>query len=581
MKKLFGIVLFLFGFCLNSMQAQSKQDILVKIGEENVTADEFLKAYEKNNRLDTASEASLREYLDLYINFKMKVQEGNALQLDTSRRFKMELSSYQKQSSQQFLIDKEVTEELVSEAIDRAKQNIRASHILINCGENASPKDTLSAYQKAISIRNEILNGSISFADAAVKYSDDPSARDMVNPQTNRLHHGNKGDLGYFTVFDLIYPFETAAYNTKVGEISMPVRTKFGYHLIQVVDKIPAIQDITIAQIFITDSLAKGVTKSIPTAQKLAEIQDSLKRGVDFESLVAKYTDDKNSIEKGGMQEPFALNSRQGDFVRAILNLKEGEVSEPLHTQFGWHIVKLVGIKPVVIDEDMAYNIRSRCERDSRSHKSKDAFINRLKKEYNYNESGREKAIKFFLKNMPDEFFQMKDADMSNTKGIDKLKPMATFADQTITAKEYAKEFKRYRGINLSRNEFLPFLEERFDIYLQKKLMTYENSRLMDKYPELRDLVKEFHDGMVLYEINTSKVWAAAVQDSTGLENFYEMNKANYVNPDTQEVKPLSEIRAIVITDYQEYLDEKWISELRKKYNPVVDEKVFSQLLKK
>ena len=248
MKKLIASLLICTGVLLGNLQAQNKNDVLVTIGTKAITTEEFLNTYSKNNNLNTASESDLRDYLDLFINFKMKVMEGEELQVDSARQFKMELQSYKKQSAQQYLVDKEVTEELVNEAIARAKQDIRASHILINCPEKATGKDTVTAYNKALSIRNEILAGKITFAEAAEKYSDDPSARDMANPQNGRLHYGNKGDLGFFTVFDLIYPFECAAYKTKVGEISMPIRTRFGYHIIYVTDKIDAIQEISIAQ---------------------------------------------------------------------------------------------------------------------------------------------------------------------------------------------------------------------------------------------------------------------------------------------------------------------------------------------
>ena len=536
--------------------------------------------YSKNNNLKTATESDLRDYLELFINFKMKVLEGEELKYDTTRQFMMELQSYKKQSAQQYLVDKEVTEALVNEAVSRAKYDIRASHILINCSEKATGKDTLAAYNKAMSIREEIVSGKLTFAEAAEKYSDDPSARDMVNPQSGRLHYGNKGDLGYFTVFDLIYPFETAAYNTKIGEISMPVRTRFGYHLVQVVDRIDAVQEITIAQIFVADTLARLGKQSESTAKKLKEIQNALAAGTSFEDAVKQFSEDK-TVDNGGLQEPFAPNRRQGDFVKAVLALQPEQISKPIASQNGWHIVKMVEAKSVNLDDDAMYTLRNRISRDERSHKSKDSFIARLKKEYNYNESGRAKAMKLFLKNMPPEFFQSKDLKLQKISGIDKLKPMCTYADQKVTAEDFAKYFDRFKGVRLQPNEFASFLDERFDAYVQEKMMRYEQSRLEEKYPEFQALVKEFHDGMVLYEINTKKVWAEATTDSTGLEQFYLKNKEKYIDPVTTEPSPLEEIRAIVITDYQEYLDQKWIAELRKKYNPTIDQKTFNALLKK
>lgn len=536
--------------------------------------------YSKNNNLKTATESDLRDYLELFINFKMKVMEGEELKYDTTRQFMMELQSYKKQSAQQYLVDREVTEALVNEAVSRAKYDIRASHILVNCSEKATGKDTLAAYNKAMSIREEIVSGKLTFAEAAEKYSDDPSARDMVNPQSGRLHYGNKGDLGYFTVFDLIYPFETAAYNTKIGEISMPVRTRFGYHLVQVVDRIDAVQEITIAQIFVADTLARLGKQSESTAKKLQEIQNALVAGTSFEDAVKQFSEDK-TVDNGGLQEPFAPNRRQGDFVKEVLALQPEQISKPIASQNGWHIVKMVEAKSVDLDDDAMYTLRNRISRDERSHKSKDSFIARLKKEYNYNESGRVKAMKLFLKNMPPEFFQTKDLKLQKISGIDKLKPMCTYADQKVTAEDFAKYFDRFKGVRLQPNEFASFLDERFDAYVQEKMMRYEQSRLEEKYPEFQALVKEFHDGMVLYEINTKKVWAEATTDSTGLEQFYLKNKEKYIDPVTTEPSPLEEIRAIVITDYQEYLDQKWIAELRKKYNPTIDQKTFNALLKK
>lgn len=564
-----------------SLRAQNQNDVLVTIGNDKVTVEEFAKAYGKNNNLATATEKDLREYLDLFINFKMKVKEGELLQLDTSRQFKLELKQYQNQSAQQFLIDKEVTKELEDEVLTRAMSDIRASHILVNCSEMAKPQDTLAAYNKIMSIRKEIMSGAISFAEAAVKYSDDPSARDMVNPQTQRLHPGNKGDLGYFTVFDLIYPFETAAYNTPVGQVSQPVRTQFGYHIIYVQDRIDAIQEITIEQVYVSDSLAKNGNKLPTTTYKLTAAQQALQSGTPFGDVARQYSEDNDVAVTGGLQEPFAPNRRQGDFVKAILSLKEGEVSQPIASQNGWHLIRVVNIKPFVLDEDSRYTLINRISRDSRSHKSKGAFIDKLKREYNYKEPGRAKAMKAFLKNMPAEFFQNKESDLSTIKGIEKFAPMATFADVEITAEEFAKYINRFKGMRLTQDEFAPFMEERFDMFVQDKMNRYENAHLLEKYADLRDLVQEFHDGMVLYEINTSKVWAAAVQDSVGLEKFYAENTSRYLDPATQQPKPLAEIRAIVITDFQEYLDQQWILELREKYKPAINEKALSTLIKK
>lgn len=579
MKKIATSFLFLVGFLMSTAFAQNDNDVLLTVGAESVTVGDFLKAYAKNNNVNKATEADLRDYLERYINFRMKVSEGVEMKLDTSRKFKMELLSYQKQSAQQFLVDKEVTDNLVKEASERYTTFLRASHILINCPDGAPAKDTLAAYNKALSIRNEILSGRISFRDAAVMYSEDPSAREMVNPQTNRTHPGNGGDLGYFTVFDLVYPFECAAFNTRVGEISMPIRTQFGYHLIFVADSIPAVDDITVAQIFIADSLAKNGKQLPETEQKLQQALEMLKSGASFKDVVLRYSEEKEVAANGGLQEPFSPNRRQGDFVKAVLSLKVGEVSEPIASQSGWHIVQMLGCDTIELDADALYGIRNRISRDTRSHKSQASFIARLKKEYHYQESGRAKAIKLFLKNMPPEFFQSKESNLEKIKGIEKLQPMASFADVTISAKDFAKFINRFKGVRITQKEFEKFLNERFDVYVQDKIVRYETDHLMEKHPDLRDLVAEFHDGMVLYEVNTLKVWGEAVSDTAGLVAYYNEHQDLFRSEKTGEVQPMNEVRALVITQYQEYLDQIWIQELRKKYNPVVDEKIFNQLI--
>ena len=275
---------------MGNLFAQSNSDILMKVGNEKVSKGEFVSAYQKNNLISEASEKDLREYLELYANYRMKVQEAESLRMDTSVAFQRELSSYKNQSAQQYLTDAEVTDQLLNEAYERSKYQIRASHILLRCLPTAQPKDTLAAYHKALQIRNEILNG-LDFAEAAVKYSEDESARDFVNPQTKRFHYGNKGDLGYFSVMEMIYPFETGAFNTPLGQVSMPVRTQFGYHLIYVRDKVPAMAKIFISQIFINDSLALRGEARPEIKAKLAEIQTALKTN-SFEEVVTQFSED-------------------------------------------------------------------------------------------------------------------------------------------------------------------------------------------------------------------------------------------------------------------------------------------------
>ncbi|MDR2980578.1 MAG: peptidylprolyl isomerase [Bacteroidales bacterium] len=584
MKKLLS-VLFLSSFLstISSVQAQYQKDaILLTVGEESVTLGEFLDSYQKNNSLKNSTTADLEEYLELYTNFLLKVKEGRNMLIDTVRAFVMELEAYKNQSAQQYLVDKDVSDKLVNEAIERTKYNIRASHILIECSSNATPKDTLAAYIKAIDIRNRIKKGEYTFADAAVKFSEDKSVRDMVDPGSGKKQYGNKGDLGYFSSFNLIYPFETGAYNTPVGEISMPVRSQFGYHLIYVVDRIPGVALINVAQIFIADELGVEGKMSPATEEKLKMIEANLKLGVSFEQLVREYSEDEASKEKDGVLQAFGPSRRSGDFVKTALDLKPGEVSKPTASSLGWHVLKMIEIQPVVLDDERAYLVKTRVGRDSRSHLSKSSLADKLKKEYGYKERETEKFLQFLADNVPSTFFQSGGVDLNAINGIEKFDILATYSDQKIKAKEYLDFLKRFQGTGFTGNS-IDFFRERYTVFFENAILAYERTQLERKYPEYRALVKEYHEGMILYEINSKMVWNKAIQDSVGIINFYEKIKTNYPVKDSNptKYKPLDEIRAIVITEYQDQLDKEWVSELRKKYNVTVNRGVFNSILKK
>ena len=232
--KMFVLASFIMPTLFANAQAKLDKQVLMTIGDQDITVKEFTDVYYKNNlKSDVIEKKSVDEYLDLFTTFRMKVMEAERLKLDTSAKFQKELAGYRKQLAKPFMSSDDITDELIEEAYQRKLKDIRASHILIRCDKNALPSDTLKAYNKAMDIRKKALKGE-DFGDLAVRYSDDPSAKDMKATEQNPGRPGNRGDLGYFTVFDMVYPFETGAYNTKEGEISMPVRSDFGYHLIKV-----------------------------------------------------------------------------------------------------------------------------------------------------------------------------------------------------------------------------------------------------------------------------------------------------------------------------------------------------------
>ena len=580
MKKVLFLTVSLVLLSWTFSQAQNDDPVLMMVGSETVTKSDFVKAYQKNSMLSEATEADLREYLRLYTDYRMKVQEAKAMKLDTAKVFQREWESYKNQYAQQYLIDTEVSDQLLEETIDRARYHVRASHLLILLPEDASPKDTLAAYHKIMKIRDEILNG-LDFNEAAERYSEDKSAQNHINPQTNRTQYGNRGELGYFSVLEMIYPFETAAYSTPVGQVSMPVRTQFGYHLVYVQDKIPAVAKLYVSQIFIKDTAALNKAASHEAEmKKCAYIKQKFQEGITFDSLAAECSDDPATKNNGGRMEPFAPNRRPGNYVHAALKLKQGGISEPVPSSIGWHILRLDSVIYTTVNDEFKYMIKNRLARDSRSKKSKESLVEKLKVEYNYQESGKKAAMKFFKKNMADNYFQSKHIAVDSLKGIEKLKPMCTFADQSITPREFGQYLNRYQGAQL-KGSMVNFLDQIFPNFVSDKILRYESTQLMAKYPEYRDVVNEVYDGLMIYEINSAKVWNAAIEDTVGTQLFYEQIKSQFATGDTlNPYKPFEEVRAVVISQYQDKLEKEWVEELHRKYPVKLNEDVFRSILK-
>ena len=287
-----SIVLPIALLIIGGASAQTNKDaVLMTIAGSKVTVKEFESVYHKNNTKETATDnKSLTDYVDLFVNFKLKVREAEELGLDTAKAFKEELAGYRKQLSQPYLTDKDVNEKLLTETYNRLKEDIHASHILVKVNETALPKDTLEAYNKIMKIRARILKGEDFNKVAGEKgVSDDPSAKD------------NGGDLGYFTALQMVYPFESAAYNTKVGQISMPIRTRYGYHIIKVSDRRPAQGEVLVSHIMVKTPPNMSKEDSLNSYKKITQIYDSIKSGkAKFEDMAQKYSDDKASAKKGG-----------------------------------------------------------------------------------------------------------------------------------------------------------------------------------------------------------------------------------------------------------------------------------------
>ena len=510
------------GNCVVGQNSLDEQTLLT-IGDEKVKVDEFMYIYKKNNSQTSVQEpSSIEEYLNLYINFKLKVKEAEELKMDTASDFKKELDGYREQLAKPYFIDESVNEALLQEAYERKLIDIRASHILIMVDPNARPEDTLAAYEKIVQIREEVMSGK-DFADAAVEYSEDQSARDREEiPGKQRFKAGNKGDLGYFTVFNMVYPFENAAYETPVGEISQPYRTKYGYHLVKVNNKKEALGTAVVAHIYVglrPDAPEEDVADA---QEKIDNIYKKIQEGMSFEDAVIQYSDDKGSARNGGKLSKFTCNRIVPEFVIVADQLEPNGISEPVKTMYGFHIVKLISRDRPGTFEEEETGLKERLQKDNRTHKSEESVIQRIKLENGFSVNEKAKSA---------VFAKIDTAVLNMAFVADSLAGMNKTILKIGKEKHSQTDFALFIEANQKRNPNIDkdvYLEQLFQQFGNTVCFDYENARLEEKYPEFRILMKEYHDGILLFNLTDEKVWSKAVKDTTGLENYFASNNETY-----------------------------------------------------
>ena len=513
MKKHLLIIAALF----MSISTFAQEDpILMKIDGHPVTKSEFLQIYLKNNPNPKFDKASIDEYMELFKKFKLKVAEAEELGYDTIPKLKKELDGYKKQLSLPYLIDSAKNEALVREAYDRTRTEIRASHILITCASNASPADTLAAYNRIMGLKKRIEKGE-NFASVArgKNGSEDPSA---VN---------NGGDLGYFTAFQMVYPFEDMAYNTPVGSISEPFRTRYGYHIVNVTDKRPARGTIKTAHIMVAVGKTAAEEDVVNAEKKINEIYAKLQKGEKFEDLVKSYSDDPSSAEKNGELPPFGTGTTTRmvtTFEDAAFALKNnGDYSMPVRTDYGFHIIKRLEWTDVKTFDAMKKELQTKVNKDDRSKRTQDSFVLNLKSSYGYSNKSA-KGLKWFLVNLDTTYYIGK----WNAKGLKSNKTLFTIDGQAFTQQQFARFLEsNYRGIRKDANDVVIGMQ--YKAWEKEAIIGYEESKLADKYPAYKALITEYHDGILLYEIMTDKVWNKAMKDTVGLRNYFDNNRSKYM----------------------------------------------------
>ncbi len=513
MKK--TIVCFLFGL-LTQLAFGQKEPVVMTINDKPVTKAEFLQIYTKNNPSPSFDKDSLDRYMQLFEVFKLKVAEAEALGYDTLPRLQKELEGYKKQLALPYLIDSVQNQAMVQEAYNRTSTEVRCSHILIKLDPNASPKDTLDAYNRLLGLKARIEKGEDFAAVAKSKLgSEDPS---VVN---------NGGDLGYFTAFQMVYPFEEKAYTTPVGSISEPFRTRFGYHILKVTDKRAARGTIKVAHLMISTGREASTETRQNAEKKINEIYDSLSTGASWEKMVNAYSEDANSVKKSGELPAFGSGTSQRmvlEFEDAAFGLKRvGEISKPVKTQYGYHIIKLIEWTPVKSYDLLRRELQAKVNKDERSKITQDSFVQKLKQQYNYAYKA-DNGLAWFEQQIDSTFFMGK----WKASSLKSNKTLFVLGGQKFKQQEFAKYVeKNFRTVRKDAPAVV--VKQLYTQWEKNQILAYEEALLPTKYPAYKALVQEYHDGIILYEIMQDQVWNKAVKDTAGLRAYFMENRSKYV----------------------------------------------------
>jgi len=522
------ILAFLSLLSFSSLTAQSAAPsddrTLFTVDGQPVPASEFSYIYSKNNRDDADfSEKSLREYLDLYTKFKLKVREAYAMRLDTITALKTELDGYRKQLAESYLTDKEITDRLVKEAYDRMQKDIHVAHIMIKAGPTGT-NDTLAAYNK-IQAAYKRLQAGEAWDVVAKTASEDTGSKDMG------------GDIGFITAIlpSGFYNFETAAYNTLPGTYSAPIRTNIGYHIVKVLGDRPARGEMEVSHILLR--VKKDGSDDASVKARIDDLYKSIQGGAKFEEVARKSSEDKQTAERGGFIGTMVINQFDRTFEEAAYALKaDGDISAPVKTSLGWHIIRRVRLRPMLAFDAAKKKIETQISKDERISDARKSMVSRIKKEAGYSVD----------QTVYNEFVDQVGPDLQTYRWQVPSLKAATIL--TLGKDSYTNiDFGNYIRNNARTRMSLPkgtankeIVDKVFDDFVNEKALYFEEKNLVNKYPEFKSLMREYEEGILLFEATKDNVWDKASKDSVGLAAFHDAHKMNYMWDERLEIATVS-----------------------------------------
>ena len=620
---------------------------LVRYGNHSITREEFVTAFHKNNARTKATDQAFREYLNLYIRYRLKVQAAYDMKMDTLPGQITELQNFKSQIVDQYMNDESSLNQMTKEAFVRSQHDLRISYIFVAAAKNASPADTVRAWKKIQDAYGTLKSGK-DFNETALKFSEDPYVKN------------NQGDLNFITVFDLPYAMETVAYQVPVGKYSPVFRTEGGYIILKKAAERKGEGRIRIAQILVAFPYQADDAAKKETAIRADSIWRSIKAGADFGELARKFSGDNLSYQLGGVLPEFGIGKYEQGFEITAFNLKkDGDISLPYKSAFGYHIIKRIKRIPVpaVEDQKTLDELKEKIKADPRVAVSKKRMLQTILKQTEFKEG---LPAGNHLWDYTDSLMQNKkpalDAGITDQSVLFQFREKKYFVGDWIN---YRKSIKSAPNLTNGKTN-----SEILDGYRQIVAFEYYKQHLEKYNPAFAAQVAEFRDGNLLFEIMQRQIWNRASADSAGLKTYFESHAANYwwkpgaeaiifnaangaaaeklkqslaknmrnwrmtvdsfggqiqadsgrfelsqlpgharaeagvftaevTNPDRSvqfayiireytatSPRTFEEARGLVINDYQNGLENKWIEELKKKYPVTINETVFKSLPK-
>lgn len=514
MTKQWTLLLTLLSLTIAGLFAQNNdQRVLFSVEDQPVTVEEFDYIYSKTNGQQADySEASLQEYLDLYVKFKLKVQRAKDMRLDTIKALQEELAGYRRQLADSYLIDRAIGDRLVEEAYAHLQKDVDFSHILVNLKKNPTPADTLAAYQRITDAYQRIQEGT-AFADVAKDVSED------------RYSKERGGRIGFATaLFPAgLHNLEYAAYSAPLKKVTRPIRTDAGYHLLYIHERRPARGEVEVAHLLVrNENHGEGEAKA-----KIDSIYQVLQAGGDFEELTRSVSEDKRTAANNGYLGFFGISRYEKPFEDAAFAIKEDAgYSAPVQTSLGWHIIKRISRKEIQPFSTEKARLEGKVKQDPRFEKAKKDLLQRIRKESNFTENTA--LLNNYIASLPDTFttFRWKAPAIASPEMLFSLDE--GYQVNLGAFEAYLEKATRERVTYSREGDKESVARRLYAQFVDDQLLKYEESQLEKRYPEFRSLMREYEEGILLFEATKMEVWDKAAQDTTGLESFFTSVQGKY-----------------------------------------------------